>query len=408
MTQRLRSQEQLKRQVARREAEIDVLLEINRRLRSHFELRGLLRDVLNYTRRLLDAEASSIVLRDEETGELFFHETDDDGTRLDEIRLAPGQGIVGQVIKTGNHRIVNDTKSDPDFFDGVDQVTGFQTRNLICVPLLMEGQTAGALEVLNRDGGFEEDEVRLVEIISSQAAMAIEYVKANENRLERERMALLGNMAASIVHDLRNSMSVIHGYSDLLALKAPDHKDLTQVIAGEARKLSAFCHELLDFARGGQASMVLAPVDVRQIMEESASSIEDRFNKHEAELMVTYPKENLSIHMDAMRMGRVLMNLLGNALDALEGGLRKVEMIGKSCEEGALIIIRDTGRGMSQEVMSRLFEPFFTMGKPGGTGLGMAIVKNIMDCHGFELQVESTPGKGSQFTLTLRDEHAGN
>lgn len=221
-------------------------------------------------------------------------------------------------------------------------------------------------------------------------------------------MALLGNMAASIVHDLRNSMSVIHGYSDLLALKAPDHKELTHVITREVRKLSAFCHELLDFARGGQASMVLAPADICQVMEEAVSSIEERFHKHEAELVVTYPEKSLSIHMDAMRMGRVLMNLLGNALDALEGGLRKVELSGSACEGGAVITIRDTGRGMSPEVMSRLFEPFFTMGKQGGTGLGMAIVKNIMDCHGFDLQVESTPGKGSQFTLTLKDEHAGS
>ena len=119
--------EELVKLVTRKSEEIQVLREISSRLSGHFELDSLLKEIMNYTKRILNSEACSLLLVDENSDKLFFYVTDDSGTDLEEIRISKGQGIVGAVYESCESLIVNNVEQDPRFFGGVDQQTGFLT-----------------------------------------------------------------------------------------------------------------------------------------------------------------------------------------------------------------------------------------------------------------------------------------
>ena len=394
----------LLKQVRQREAEIDVLQEINKRFRDHFEIESLLREVLVYARCILESEASSAVLVNEETQKLFFYATDDSGAGLESVTLDWGQGVVGQVVATGQARIVNDCKSDADFYAGVDQVTGFVTRSLICVPMVAEGKVIGAMEVLNRtdEHGYTDKDLRILDIVASQASLAIEFVRANQKRSFSERMALVGNMAAGVVHDLRNSLSVILGYADLITMQNSAQKPYTDVICREVRKVTEFCQELLEYSRGDELCLDLASVELSQLIEETYTSYVELCKNENIQLEIKQGESSL-VMLDLNRMGRVVQNILSNAMQARlpEQTDSKVVLEYGKRDGVAYLAVEDNGCGMDEDTVNNLYQPFFTKGKVSGTGLGMAIVKNIVVVHGADIQVKSILGKGTRFEISF-------
>jgi len=232
------SREELISLVERKSEEVGVLTEINRRLKGHFEIGSLLKEIMNTTKKILNSEACSLLLVDEETQQLFFYVTDDSGSNLDQFCIEKGQGVVGAVFESGEPLIVNNAQQDPRFFKGVDAETGFVTKSLACVPMTLGRRVIGVVEVLNKlENDYAEDDLQILETLASQSALAIEYVRANEKRSMNERMAVVGNMAAAVIHDLRNSMQVISGFSQLIALQQPDQKENCEIIRSEIDKL---------------------------------------------------------------------------------------------------------------------------------------------------------------------------
>ena len=130
-------------------------------------------------------------------------------------------------------------KRIPDFRGGVDQQTGFITKSLVCVPMSVGTNCIGVVEVLNRiEGSYTKEDVETLESIASQSALAIEYVRANEKRSFDERLAVVGNMSAAMVHDLRNSMQVI-SISQLIAMEQPQQREYCDVIGREIDKIGS-------------------------------------------------------------------------------------------------------------------------------------------------------------------------
>jgi signal transduction histidine kinase len=387
--------------IKRRQREVDLLLEANQSLQGHFQLEPLLREILHETKRFLNSEASSLFLLNEE-GELFFYVTDDSGKNLSEIYLRKGQGIVGSVVESGQPVIVNDARNDHRFFSGVDNKTGFVTRSLICVPMKIEGQILGAVEVLNKsEGVFQQEDLRLLELISSQAALAIQYVRSNEKRTQSERMALVGSMSAAIIHDLRNSMQIIGGYNQLIAMKSPESAKYCTIITNEIDKFISMVREILEFSRGGTQELNRRDLSIHLFLQRVAEINREQFQRADVEFSLQLADDG-QINIDEEKMLRVLQNILNNGCDALEGlKERKISMSGGFFKGIPVITITDSGKGMDEETKRNVFKPFFSKGKKGGTGLGMAIVKSIVDAHGGEITLESEQGKGSTFRIVL-------
>ncbi|MEE2924815.1 MAG: GAF domain-containing sensor histidine kinase [bacterium] len=394
--------EELVQLVTRKSEEIQVLREISNRLSGHFEIDSLLKEIMNYTKKILRSEACSLLLVDEDSEKLFFYVTDDSGADLEAIRIDKGQGIVGAVFESGESTIVNNVEEDPRFFGGVDQQTGFITKSLVCVPMSVGTNCIGVVEVLNRiEGSYTKEDVETLESIASQSALAIEYVRANEKRSFDERLAVVGNMSAAMVHDLRNSMQVISGFSQLIAMEQPQQREYCDVIGREIDKLVQMSQEILEFARGSKISLDPVQISLGSFLKSIHKLNIDRMTKHGCSFRLKL-NNDVQVNLDVNKMQRVLQNILNNAIEA-SVEFREITLEGGLVEGIPQIIVRDRGKGMDDDSLNKIFKPFFSKGKSGGTGLGMAIVKNIVEGHNASITVASQISKGSEFVIKFKE-----
>jgi phosphoserine phosphatase RsbU/P len=168
---------QLEQEVAR----LNRLLEIGTQLNSTLKLDELLEQIMEGASEVVGAETSSLLLVDEDTGELIVSvATGDPGQRVLRVRIPSGQGIAGHVVESGEPLVVENPREDPRFYSAIDEQTGFETRNLLAVPLRTAERVIGAIEVINkRSGAFDDQDVRIAAALAGQAAAAVENARLN-------------------------------------------------------------------------------------------------------------------------------------------------------------------------------------------------------------------------------------
>lgn len=174
-----------------RREQMEAVIELLGFINSTINLGELLDLIMEATNEVLHAEASSLMLLDENTGELIFSvPTGPKKDRLKEIRLAPGEGIAGWVAESGSPLLIPDVTKDPRFFQNMDQASGFSTRSMVCVPLRAKGKTLGVLQALNRRDGdpFNGEDLDLLTTFASQAAIALDNARLYSESLERQRL----------------------------------------------------------------------------------------------------------------------------------------------------------------------------------------------------------------------------
>lgn len=228
-------------------------------------------------------------------------------------------------------------------------------------------------------------------------------VKRLQEQVQRnERLTALGNLAAGVAHEIRNPLSSIKGFATYLAGKfkndGPD-KEAAKVMIQEVDRLNRVVSELLEFARPGH--MKLQEEDINSVIartlrlagsDASAKRVTVNFSRNDSLPLVP---------VDAERLTQALLNLFLNAVQAMEpGGVLDVSASVENGSNRVGVRVADTGKGMPPEVLSGIFNPYFTT-KSSGTGLGLAIVHRIVEGHGGEIKVSSQPGKGTVFTILL-------
>ena len=224
---------------------------------------------------------------------------------------------------------------------------------------------------------------------------------------QAERLAGLGSMVATVAHEIRNPLGIIHSTADVLnrfLAAEPDKARLARAIVEEADRLSEVVSEFLDFARPPEPK--LARVVVEEILEEVLASLEVTLARASVELRTDFRSEPTPTLADARMLHRAFLNLFLNAVQAMdEGGLLTVKTslaAGGPAGDRLLVTIGDTGPGLSAEAALKIFSPFFTT-KAKGTGLGLVIVRNIVEAHGGTLELVSgrDPGGRSAAGLTV-------
>ncbi|MGQ9629894.1 MAG: diguanylate cyclase [bacterium] len=184
--EKLGGRRRTKEDLARLVSKLYTLVEVSALTSSSLELRRVLDMIMRYSRQVLDAEASSLMLIDEETNELVFEIAQGEkGEAVRSIRLKVGEGIAGWVAETGQPLLVSDAKSDPRFYRKADEVSQFETKSVMCVPLLRKDQVIGVVEVLNKlesAGGpaFNEEDLEIFKALANHASIAIENAKLYE------------------------------------------------------------------------------------------------------------------------------------------------------------------------------------------------------------------------------------
>ena len=269
-----------------------------------------------------------------------------------------------------------------------------------------------AIEIDVPVGGPKHLEMKVHPLLSGEGgvggALAIvgdvtEKIRLREENARRERLSLVGRMAAGIIHDFKNPMTIIKGFMPLLErddLSAAERQEYAGIVSSEVDRMVEMTQDVLDYSRGRPTALDLKSWLVSEFVTDVARVLERELSRDGVELE-TEVKSEASIEIDAGKMKRAFLNIAFNARDAMRGGGRFTIEAGDT-EAAVKFSLEDTGPGIPEEVLDRVFQPFVTAGKPNGTGLGLAITKQIVEGHGGTIAVESEVGEGARFVITLQ------
>jgi signal transduction histidine kinase len=221
-----------------------------------------------------------------------------------------------------------------------------------------------------------------------------------EQLLRSERLAILGSMVSSIVHDLKNPISAILSSAQYLQnhVSTDSVRQLAEVIHSSALRIVDMSDELLGFARG-KINIKPCPTSVRRLVQLLDDEIVNEVRSSGVEVVIR-AVESDELILDENRITRCLANIIKNAQEAI-GAKGTVTIQIRDAGTELEVSISDDGPGVPEAIRSRIFEPFVTSGKKHGTGLGMAIAKSTVDAHGGRMWLESEPGKGTTFHVVL-------
>ncbi|TET35416.1 MAG: HAMP domain-containing protein [Planctomycetota bacterium] len=243
---------------------------------------------------------------------------------------------------------------------------------------------------------YSRDETR--DLANAFNAM-LERLRSSESQLvEGEKMAAIGSIATGMAHEIRNPLSSIRMTVQLLLRRTEDEKIKSELelILREIERLSFTLSELLIFARPPRPG--LAGTDVARLVDETLGILRPQFEHHDVEVDRDYAADLPPVALDHNHFKQVLMNLMINSIEAMPGGGGIA--ISMSVENGDFTFrMRDTGEGVPPELGDRIFDPFFTT-KGGGSGLGLAVTKIIVESHDGTIQYSSDSG-GTEFTIRI-------
>lgn len=234
----------------------------------------------------------------------------------------------------------------------------------------------------------------------------IQLKNAQEELLNAEKLSAIGKFASIIIHDIKNPLTNIRAYAELLERKLSKIDGInesffrgTSTIMNEVDRLVAMTTELLDFSRG-DTSLDKEEVDFYEYLQIVAESMQGRAEKNNIEIKFEPVNEKIFLFIDKLKMQRVFSNLVNNAIEAIgENGVINITLENKD-DDFVLWKIKDSGCGIPEKIASKIFEPFVS-GKSNGTGLGMSIVKSFVEKHGGNISVKSKIGEGTEMIISL-------
>ena len=248
---------------------------------------------------------------------------------------------------------------------------------------------------------FETDRllhVFLQGIFGGFAGYFVDRDRKNREQLERERyLAGVGQVATTIVHDLKNPLITIRGFSRRILEGKGNVNSAAKEIADSALQMEKIVHDVLDFAK--PVKLELKQEDMRNVINRSYDSCKAKAEYHGVDISLNLPSDPVNVISDAFHIERAVINLMNNAIEASRKG-QNISVSMARGEKNVIIKVEDEGSGMDKNTLDNLFIPFYTS-KSGGTGLGMPISKKIIEAHKGTVDIYSQPGKGTDVTIRL-------
>ncbi len=392
-----------------RETELQGLIDTSRLIHSSIhDLNRLLLLIARITSEMLGAEGTTVVLRDLKKGDLVFHSISGrESSRLKSFRIAEGEGVAGNCVQTRQPVMVNNTKTDTRFSSRADKKSGFKTRSILCVPLLIDSSCIGALEAVNKkeNNGFDEHDVLLAEAVASQIAVAIQNVQLAEDAIRAERLAAIGQAVTGIAHCIKNMLHGLKGglFMVKLALKkATGQTDDRgyQILERNQNRLTDLVQDMLTYSKDREPEY--EPTDLNELVVSVVELMQTKAGEQQTQLEFRPDATIGDIVIDPKGIYRCVLNLVSNAIDACENeGARVTVTVRPDNGERAVIDVTDEGCGMDQDTLANIFQPFFSSKGAQGTGLGLSLTQKIVNEHGGRVSVDSIEGQGSTFSIAL-------
>jgi signal transduction histidine kinase len=399
---------------------LDAVRAVTAELTREFDLPSLLDLILRHASEIVRCESAIVMLWDEAGQQLVpkaWCGIDHGTTWVASVRLHLGQGAAGQAALERRGIVVEDYPRWPDSIlpeQGEDIPL-----SLMAVPMLYQDRLIGVLtanRMARADGGpvepFTAQDLELLDVLGTQAAVAIENTRLFEQAATAEALRELARLKAELLntvsHELRTPLSLIHGYAELLLhraerLSAAEVAQMSGEIHTSARTLTRLVDDLLDFSQldRGRLRLRRSTVALQELLEGMVRTFQARPG---GERISAALEAGLQVEADPDRLRQVVGNLLTNALEYTAAGPITVRAVQRG--EVIQVDVIDEGPGLSAEEVSRVWESFYRGAQAAqlpnrGSGLGLSVVKHLVELHGGRVGVRSTPGDGATFWFTL-------
>lgn len=412
--------------VIRRTAELAAVLEMSQVIsQAGVGTRALVEMLVRRARELIECDSLAVLLYDDTRASLaplVFVGSEEDREAFMRIRVKPGEGLAGLVAQSGRPELVNEAHLDPrsKHVPGTTVIP----ESIILTPLRARDTVLGVL-MMSREGegrGFLPSDLDFLTVVANHAAIALENarlfeslqgaytdLKATQNQLvASERLHALGEMASGVAHDFNNVLGAILGRAQLMLMRASDDdvKKGLRVIEQAARDGASTVKRIQDFTRLSAPSEPTV-LDINQVARDAAEFTRPRWEEPRTNGRLDFVLELQAAHAvlaNAAELREVVTNLVINAVDATPHA-GTITLRTSSSDRAVFLDVIDTGSGMSDEVMEKIFHPFFTTKGKKGTGLGLAISQAIVARYHGALTVESAVGRGSTFSIRLPAHH---
>jgi signal transduction histidine kinase/ActR/RegA family two-component response regulator len=382
-----------------------------RDLLRHRDPEEALRSLCSRVREYLGCEVFLHYGVDEATGRLHLetHEGLPEAVIREFEWLEPGEGVSGSVARTGEPLVFEDATDADD--RRTERLRRLGARSIACHPLIgTDGRVLGTVAFgCRRRLPFDAEELSLLRAVADQASVAMARLRDEETLREADRRK--SEFLAVLSHELRNPLAPVVNGLHVLDHASPTGEQALRartVIRRQVEHLSRLVDDLLDVTRLGRnrVSLQLETVELNELVHRTVEDLRCLFEKNRIRLELSLFPEAIPVHVDPTRIAQVAGNLLQNAAKfGSPGGYTRVEV--RRAGEMAVLEVSDDGMGMSAETEAHLFEPFAQADQSpdrrrGGLGLGLALVKGLVELHGGTVAGHSDgPGRGSRFTVSL-------
>ena len=315
--------------------------------------------------------------------------------------------IVHYVMRKNVGVLSSNAMSDQRFATG-DSVRAVNIHSAMCVPIRFKERLYGVIQLDCQIANFTftEDQLTLLTAIGVQGGLALSNMRLVEARLRAERLAAVGQTVASLSHSIKNILQGMRGGADVveLGLRKSDLNVVRNgwtIVARNLDRIYELTVNMLAFSKERKPELEMT--NLVSILEEIIELVQKQFDQKRVALLTDLAPDVPPVPVDASGIHQAVLNLINNAIDAVEpeSGVVSLSVKYDQQRQQAVISVADNGQGMSEDTRSRLFEPFHSTKGLRGTGLGLVVTKKIIDEHGGEVTCESKPDQGTTFTLRL-------
>ncbi|MFQ5613818.1 MAG: ATP-binding protein [Anaerolineae bacterium] len=405
----------------RRIAYLERIVKVSQILNSTLSLKPLLQVIIQSATEMTDTEACSIMLLDKQTGELHFEAATNmeqgDNETLHKLTVPLGDSIAGWIVRKRKPLLIRDAKNDPRWHSAIDDSVSFDTHSILGVPLTIRNEVIGVMELLNKraEDGFGQDDIQIASTLAAQAAIAIENARLLDQLQQAYReLSSLDQLKSDFVsiasHELRTPLAVILGYASFLRDNVSGQaSEQLNIVLQSAMKLRSLIDDMVNL-RHIEAKELQAKFDIfslRQLAATVVNEFQELTSAKELTVITNFPPgdDPINIEADRQHVYLIIANLMSNAIKftAKQG---KILVGVEKADREVRIFVADTGIGIPQDKYEQIFDRFFQVEasltrRYEGMGIGLSIVKGMVEAHNGRIIVDSVLGKGSKFTVIL-------